>query len=223
MVGLLGVVIAGAALGQSAPVIPYPHPVISEVLYAVPSGVDADPNGDGRSDAVFDEFVEVINPHDRAIELKSYAIVDALGLEDPRDARAVVWVFPALTLGPGERAVVFNGRAGADASVWGGPSGAAKEKNPDFANAWTFSMGNTSKGAAFGNGRDLCALRAPDGTVVDVLVWGKAEEVKAMTPQGALRVAEVKASPRCSLARRDAWSAPEEHLRIDARLYSPGE
>ncbi|MBL0921246.1 MAG: lamin tail domain-containing protein [Phycisphaerales bacterium] len=226
MHGLILLIALAAPTEPSAPApIPFPHPVITELLFAVPAGLDADPNRDGVSDAVSDEFVEVLNPHDEPIELRGYAVVDALGLENPRDPRAVVWVFPALRLGPGERAVVFNGRAPGGGPHWGGADKPGHEPHPDFAGAWVFSMGNTSRSAAFGNAKDLCALRAPDGALVDVLAWGGAEkgEGVAAAVSAALRVESVKASPRCSVERRDAHSPAVERLKIDGRLFSPGE
>lgn len=51
------------------------HPVITEVLYAVPRDGDADQ--DGKRSATGDEFIELINPHDKAINLKGYTLSDA--------------------------------------------------------------------------------------------------------------------------------------------------
>jgi hypothetical protein len=76
------VVAPGAAFAQSgspaekSPV-PYPHPLITEVLYDVPKGPAGDANGDGQRSANGDEFVELINPHDKAINLRGYTITDA--------------------------------------------------------------------------------------------------------------------------------------------------
>jgi len=67
--------IAAAARAQSP--VPYPHPLISEVLYAVPSGARGDANGDGTRDAVGDEFIELVNPHDKPIQMKGYVIMDS--------------------------------------------------------------------------------------------------------------------------------------------------
>ncbi len=213
-----------AAVAQTPSPIPFPHPVITEVLYAVPSGLDAaDPNGDGESDSTADEFVELVNPHLQSIDLAGYAIVDAIGLKDADDPRGVSFVFPAFTLAPGERVVVFNGHEDPDPARWGGPKEAPREANPAFVGAWTFSMGNTSRQTAFANARDLCALRAPDGTIVDVVVWGKEDEVRKLTPAGALRVGAAPANPGCSVQRRGAWAALEPHSAIDGRIFSPGQ
>ncbi|MFA6045777.1 MAG: hypothetical protein WC718_12405 [Phycisphaerales bacterium] len=88
---------AGQAIGQSAPpaaaspaatpatghAVPFPHPLITEVLFNVPTGAKGDANGDGTRDAVGDEFVELINPHDKPIDLKGYVLTDSAGWPGP--------------------------------------------------------------------------------------------------------------------------------------------
>src|SRR5438309_1433133 len=75
---VLGVVAASVTAAQpSATPVPYPHPLISEVLYSVPSGQRGDANADGERDAVGDEFIELVNPHDKPIQLKGYTLMDA--------------------------------------------------------------------------------------------------------------------------------------------------
>jgi hypothetical protein len=73
------IVLAGAsALGPVAGgALAADHPVITEVLYAVPPGPKGDANADGTRDAVGDEFIELVNPHAHAINLKGYTLVDA--------------------------------------------------------------------------------------------------------------------------------------------------
>ena len=73
---LLPFAIAGNAIGQSNSV-PAPHPMITEVLASVPSGPRGDANGDGLRDAIGDEFIELVNPHDKPIQLKGYMLVDS--------------------------------------------------------------------------------------------------------------------------------------------------
>lgn len=58
------------------PLVAFPHPLITEVYYAVGRGSEGDANGDGVRDANGDEFVELINPHDKTINLKGYVITD---------------------------------------------------------------------------------------------------------------------------------------------------
>ena len=61
------------------PPVEFPHPLITEILYAVPKGDAGDANQDGKRSPTGDEFVELINPHDKPINLKGY--VPALLLE----------------------------------------------------------------------------------------------------------------------------------------------
>ena len=75
---LFPLALAGHVLGQSA-LVPAPHPLITEVLAAVPSGPRGDANGDGTRDAIGDEFIELVNPHDKPIQLKGYMLVDSDG------------------------------------------------------------------------------------------------------------------------------------------------
>lgn len=64
------------AADPGAPVA-FPHPLITEVLFNVPPRSDGDADGDGFRSATGDEFVELINPHDRPISLKGYVLTDA--------------------------------------------------------------------------------------------------------------------------------------------------
>lgn len=59
------------------PLVPFPHPLITEVLYAVPGGKDGDADQDAKRSATGDEFIELINPHDKPINLKGYVLSDA--------------------------------------------------------------------------------------------------------------------------------------------------
>lgn len=72
---VLGLALAGPA--AAAPLVPEPHPLITEVLAAVPGGAKGDANADGVRDAIGDEFIELVNPHTRPINLKGYTLVDA--------------------------------------------------------------------------------------------------------------------------------------------------
>jgi hypothetical protein len=58
----------------TGPLVAFPHPLVTEVYYAVASGPGGDANGDGSRDANGDEFVEIVNPHDKPINLKGYTI-----------------------------------------------------------------------------------------------------------------------------------------------------
>ena len=70
----------------------FPHPLITEVLYAVPTSGDSDPNRDGKREVSGDEFIEFVNPHDRAIELRGYTLTDG----SPTAKTTLRFTFPAL-------------------------------------------------------------------------------------------------------------------------------
>jgi hypothetical protein len=75
---LVGVIFAASRASADGPP-PFPHPLLTEVLCAVPSGDRGDANADGVRDAVGDEFIELVNPHDRPIQLKGYVLMDSEG------------------------------------------------------------------------------------------------------------------------------------------------
>jgi hypothetical protein len=73
------------------PLVPFPHPLITEVLFAVPTGeTDGDADQSGTRSATGDEFIELINPHTKPINLKGYRLVDGQPIAGPgsRDTRA---------------------------------------------------------------------------------------------------------------------------------------
>ncbi|HJW47253.1 MAG TPA: hypothetical protein VJ484_12305, partial [Lysobacter sp.] len=55
--------------------VPYPNPLITEVHYNVRG--DGDAARDGQRDAVGDEFIELINPHDKPIRLRGFTLIDS--------------------------------------------------------------------------------------------------------------------------------------------------
>lgn len=63
----------------AAPRIQFPHPLITEVLFDVPTGDAGDATGDGSRNATGDEFIELANPHSKPIQLGGYVITDAAG------------------------------------------------------------------------------------------------------------------------------------------------
>lgn len=148
------------------------HPVVTEILYAVPSGDAGDANGDGKRQATGDEFVELWNPHDKAIELRGYTLTDKSGGKPG----ALRFVFPACKLAPGQCAVVFNGFE----STWTGPVGdstkAPGEGHKRFGGALVFSMKAEGARVALSNSGDSVCLAAPDGAMLDVITWGKVDK-----------------------------------------------
>jgi hypothetical protein len=179
------------------------HPVITEVLFAVPPGKDADASGDGVRVAVGDEFVELLNATDARIDLKGYTLVDAdawnpgaakpaapstpatpnspgpdtpkpkRDADRPPDRPQFRFTFPATTLAPGQVVVIFNGHKTTVSTPVGTPAAAPPGPNPRFHNALVFTLNNPSPYAALGNERDFVLLLAPDGTPVHAVRWGK--------------------------------------------------
>ncbi len=199
--------------------IPFPHPVISEVLAAVPNTNDVDPSRDNVRDPVGDEFVELVNPHDRAIDLTGYSIVDALVISTPEDERGVRFVFPKFTLGPGESVVVFNGYRTAVAGPHGNSANAPRERNDKFEGAWVFSMNNATRFRALNNSDEMVVLLAPGGQAIDALVWGNPD---AALPEECLRVVVAARTSEGSLVRTAPDGPIESHAKVGTAAYSPG-
>lgn len=215
------------------PLVPYPHPLITEVLYAVPAGARGDASGDGTRDAIGDEFIEIVNPHERAIRLGGYVLTGrpAADRQDPAEPdaepnrrrapreefRQMRFVFPACELNPGQVAVVFNGRG----QTWQGPVGgthrAPERGNERFHGALVFTMGATSMRTALANRGDMVLLTAPDGTKVQCITWGD-----PTAPDGCLLAEEAPMVGSQSVARRDAGAPLEPHPVIAGRPFSPG-
>ncbi len=158
-----------------------PHPTITEVLFAVPRQGDA--NQDGARSATGDEFVELVNPHDKPINLKGYSLRDAKRDPKPSDAspsasineNSFRFTFPDLTLQPGEVAVVFNGFE----SNIPGPVGtreAAAPRNPKFHNAYVFSVKAQTKYVALANDGDCITLISPDAVPLECIYWGAKQQ-----------------------------------------------
>lgn len=164
---------AGAPALLAAVAVPPPHPIITEVLYAVPPGDAGDANKDGKREVAGDEFVELVNPHDKPIQLFGYTLTDS---QDPGKGQ-LKFTFPACELPPGGVVVVFNGLG----STFAPPVGDSRAPPPGpsdaFGGAWVFTMKNTSSRNALGNGGDQVLLTAPDGTPVQRVWWN--EELSA--------------------------------------------
>ncbi len=177
------------------------HPVITEVLYAVPRDGDADQSG-VRS-PTGDEFIELVNPHDVPINLKGYTIRDARtgGFKSDRSIKStkvgkpkakpaepgeeakpiepsppgehsINFTFPDLVLKPGEVVVVFNGYESKPAGPVGDKDHAAV-KNPKFHDAYVFSMKVKSQYTALANISDSVVLNDPEGRPIECLWWGE--------------------------------------------------
>ncbi len=225
---------ASAALADPPPAhhaVPFPHPVITEVLYAAPGEEPSDPNLDGIPDSAGDEFVEIMNPHDKPIEITGYMIVDKAGYAERADTRkagakkakrrGLRFVFPAQRLEPGEIAVVFNGY---QARMKGPVGDAARPagRHPQFHDAYVYTMRNSSRARTFSNGGDFAALLAPGGAPIDVVTWGKDGDEPTAPPDGAVRSEESPRAAKCSVQRLSADSELIPHLEINDEACSPG-
>ena len=193
----------------------YPHPLITEILYAVPSGDDGDANKDGTRHATGDEFVEIFNPHDRSINLRGYSLHD----KSKGKKGAMQFIFPDCTLRPKQTAVVFNGY---QANITG-PVGDS-QREPDqpsvkFAGALVFSMKNAKENIGLANAGDAVILVAPDGTPVEIVKWGKFNE--KLTE--CRLVDEAPPVSKCSVQRRGLTGSFSAHTDIDGLSSSPGK
>lgn len=203
------------SLSPAAPARFAHHPIITEVLFAVPT-YEGDANLDGTRQAVGDEFVELMNPHDVPIQLAGYTLTD----RNPPDLGQVRFRFPTLELKPGEIAVVFNGHG----CEWIGPVGDDRRAPPGthdlFHNAWVFTMRSDSEMTGFANSGDWVLLSAPDGSPVECVRWGRMAEVPPV-PEGDVRRAPETFSE--SVVRGPDGSF-RRHTDISPNLrFSPGK
>lgn len=200
------------------PAVAFPHPMIVEVLYAVPTGEEGDASKDGVRSATGDEFIAVVNPHQRAIQLKGYTLSDA---NAPRKGQ-LKFTFPNVTLEPGEVAVVFNGFETAVKGETGTEEGSA-QKNQSFHGAYVFSMRRKNAFSALGNSGDCVTLAAPDERLVHRVRWGKLEGDS--TPKGVASVEdEAPVFSRGSVVRTSAGEGGRfrPHADLDKQDFDPG-
>ncbi len=209
----------GAGAATLKPAVPFPHPIITEVLYAVPPGAAGDANKDGKREVCGDEFVELVNPHERPIQLFGYTLTDS----QEAGKGQMKFTFPAMELPPGGVVVVFNGMN----STWAGPVGDSKSpppplppvapvatpgtdkapgaeggkgpgKNDLFGGGWVFTMKNSNSKVALGNTGDQVLLSAPDNTPVQRVYWS--EEGPRKDDDGAAEGGKDGAKPGASPA-----------------------
>jgi hypothetical protein len=205
---------ASASDPPRKPLVPYPHPLITEVLYAVPGKDAGDANQDGVRDAAGDEFVELTNPHDRTIQLAGYILTD----RNPEDKGKLRFRFPRFELPPGGVVVVFNGYK----QTFIGPVGdfvmAPPAADVRFHDAFIFTMKVGSPLTSFANDGDYVLLSAPDGTPLHCIKWGKFDET---IPEGAALVEEAPIVIGRSVTRLTADGKLESHPK-DSGWFSPG-
>lgn len=194
--------------------VPFPHPLITEILAVVPKGGDGDANADGTRDANTDEFVELMNPHDKPIELSGYTISD----RNAGGPGAVEFTFPKFTLEPGEVVVLFNG-IGTSSEHVGTASAAADTKDERF-DAWVFAIEPKGEFAGFSNKGDWVLLSDPEGKPVHVVSWGTFKE-KLPKGEGLIQEKPIDTSTG-SLCRYMFGGPMVGHTALDATLFSPG-
>jgi hypothetical protein len=194
---------AAGAAGQGAARV---HPLITEVLYAVPKEGDADQ--DGKRSATGDEFIELVNPGPKPINMKGYTLSNGRSPKqvekaekpkaDPKDgagdkAKGSKAADKPKTEGhrPEESRIRFTfpelvlqpGEVvvvfnGFESSTPGpvGDTSAAAGKNEKFGGAYVFSMHCTSQYQALANAGDCVLLMDPDGNAVECVTWGSGEK-----------------------------------------------
>lgn len=217
-VAAAGITSAGAqpSTDFEKPVVDAPHPMITEVLYAVPPGDDGDAWPDGTRDATGDEFVELYNPHDRTITLTGYTVSD----RNRGGTGEFAFTFPPFRLGPGEVVVIFNGhgQSFAGKGVIGTAERAPRDENEDMG-CFVFHAGNDSKYTALSNRGDWVLLTDPEDQPVQVVHWGEFDEDVPSAPM----VESIHERSSGSVCRYWMGGPMVLHHQIDGRSMSPGE
>jgi len=217
--GLAALAVCGTVLADPAP-IPYPHPVITELLYDVPSeALGGDVNQDGAQNSLGDEFIELYNPHDQPIDLGGYSVSDTY----PDDRYIMTFTIPeGSVLAPGQCMVIFNGYRQTEQmpEPYGDLRTLCTEPNEHFRGAIVYSLKNISGARAFTNDGDVCILRDPDGNVIELLEWGAP---RGPVPEDAMRTQNLPTDVAFSFQRLGPWGAMLPHIDIDGRRFSPGE
>ena len=206
-----------ALTAQDAPLIDFPHPLVTEILYAVPKDASddslGDASGDGSRDATGDEFIELINPHDEPIDLAGYVLTDA----HPKDKNRFEFVFPELTLEPGQAVVVFNGKDQSFGTSTGSADDAGRPQT-EFNDAYVLSADNDNRFIGLANKGDGVALWAPDGSPICYVWWGSSS---AQPPKGCPIVEEAPSTAKGSIVlnHKGQWKT---HAKSGGVRYSPG-
>ena len=127
---------------------PKPTVLINELLADPPPVETGDLNGDGLRDAVADEFVEIVNHGDSAVDLGNFSLADSVGTR---------FEFPhGTSLMPGEAVLVFGG---------GDP-----DQFADFGDVLVLTAKN---GLGLNNRGDTITLSDLDGETVDEITYGR--------------------------------------------------
>lgn len=197
------------------------HPCLTEVLFHVPTGEAGDANADGRRDSTGDEFIELLNPTDRAINLKGYRLSSRLSTFDAEGRYGIRFIFPEFELPAGGVVVVFNGHEATLKGEVGDAEAAPASFNSAFADAFVFSMEVGAQNLALKNDGDFVLLTAPDGTRIDCVVWGKCDPRPPADVARTEDVGNIRAGG--SIQRVGPGKPWRAHKDFDARPFSPGQ
>lgn len=203
------------ALGAEPP----PHPIITEVLFNVPTGAAGDANRDGERHATGDEFIELFNPTAQTINLKGYTLTNRLATDDPDTSRGVRFTFPDCTLEPGQIVLVFNGYEADIPGPLGTQDQAPTSPNDAFSNALVFIIDPRSSNNALANSADYLLLSDREGNPVEAIVWGEPDPAPS---DDIPTIHEVPKNPRSSVQIRFPDRKFEPHRSIDKHPFSPG-
>ncbi len=208
------------------PPVKFPDPLITEVLYAVPGGAEGDANGDGLRSATGDEFVELINPHDKPIQLRGYTLTDGVSPKGGGESQ-IRFTFPPITLRPGQCVVVFNGYTGQDSEKIGDKRKDAVRGDEGVPPPVVLNMHAGSAYIAFSNTADLVLLTDPKGRAVQSVEWGD-DAAGAKLPEKTPPLRERAPSGRGSVTRIGVSKGLIAHEDLPRgehapkELYSPG-
>ena len=225
VLALMTTLSAASMLGAARPA-DYAHPMITEVMFHVPSGEEADANRDGRRDATGDEFIEIGNPNATPMNLKGYRIVSRLSYTERAPKKGVYFTFPDFELPAHCVVVVFNGYGAAIPGPVGTSDRAPDGPSEEFGNGFVFTMEMKARNNALSNSGDFVLLLDPEGRPVDGLYWGDpsppAPNAADAEGRAIYRLQEVKRNPKGSVQRMRPDDELVEHTAIDGTPFSPG-
>lgn len=223
-----------------SPTLDRTHPIVTEVLYAVPPREQGDADQDGTRQATGDEFVELFNAGDKPINLAGYRLVDGLptkGKAATDDTSHIDFTLPEATLAPGQCAVIFNGFSSSPKGPVGDKS-AAKPANDNFHGALVFTMQCDNQYQALSNSNDMIVLIAPDGTALQCVRWDNRDSDKPKKKSSRADAKQTESADKAAAQpARITQDAPKSsgsvtlqslegqfipHIDIDATLFSPG-
>jgi len=205
-----------------AALVPFPAPLITEILYAVPTGADGDANADGIRQVSGDEFIEIVNPHNKPIDLRGWTITDKRGSEKSKSGAprsgAVRFTFPPCMLKPGQTAVVFNGYG----CTWGEDVGDEKrapaKASAKFGGAIVFTIKNLYERSSLSNSADWVLLSDPQARPVHLIRWGNVDG----KVEGVLLEEAAPSAMNGSIQRAGLTGPLEPHRDSDSLRFSPG-